>query len=395
MGKPLLGASLQANFTCEMGTTWTYTPTSVLPWTGNIHGAYMANLIPGAQYEYYVGDPYLLDFSNTTTFLCPDFQNPDKDIFVALGGDMGTIQLFGYKVAEQMHHDYRQQKANGQRAFDAFWLIGDIAYSTLDPPKWNFEFFWDMFFRQEQSLAQHIPMLASFGNHDFSGGHAGAYVNRFRLPDRNIPGGGLTGLGNFYWSYEHGPVKYISICTEIGLEPHLCNYAPGSAQYRWLTSQLQTVNRSRTPWVIVAGHRPMYSSDKATDSGPLQRYLESLLLQFNVDVELAGHMHCTELSAPVANNVANMTGVQQNSPSSWTYTNPGAPVHITAGTLGALIRESFHSPAPSWSMFRNGTFWDNAYGYVTMHGTRSQLKFTFLKTSPAGEVMWDVTVRKE
>eukprot|EP00759_Apiculatamorpha_spiralis_P035510 PhF_6_TR36208/c0_g1_i3/m.52835 len=377
------------SFTCAEGSSWTYNPVTVLPWTGTVHCGYMINLTPGHTYEYYVGDTTLHVFSNTTQFIVPDYANTSKEIFVALGGDMGTIQLFGWAVAKQMYEDYSTRFASNP--FEAFWLIGDISYSTLDPPKLSFEFFWDMFFRQEESLASKIPMLASYGNHDFAGGDSAAYVNRFRMPDTP------HGLQNYYWSYQHGPVYYISICTEMFLEPVRCDFSPGSPQYLWLIEQLESVDRTVTPWVVLAGHRPMYSSDTVTDSGPLQTYIEPLLIQYKVDLELAGHMHCTELSAPVANNTVNMTGVVKapGDGNHWTYYNPSSPVHITVGTLGAIIRESFTEPRPQWSVFRNGTFTDNVYGYATLRANHSMMEITFLKQSTPGVPLWGVTLMKK
>lgn len=379
----------QLNFSCVAGTSWTYTPISVWPWYGTIHGAYMTSLEAGESYEYFVGDSVIGAWSATTDFIAPNLDDSQRELFVAFGGDMGTVQLFGHAIAKQMHEDFNNRSFS-PNPFDAFWLIGDIAYSTLDPPKLNFEFFWDMFFRQEAPLVQHIPFLVSFGNHDFSGGDAGAYINRYRMPQQT---GRSEGLGNFYWSYEHGPVKYVSMCTEVGLEKNLCNYAPGSAQYKWLQHEFATINRTKTPWLILAGHRPMYSSDRDTDSGPLQMYIEPLIIKYKVDLELSGHMHCTEVSAPVNNNVPNMTGVTINGPTSFVYSQPSLPVHITAGTLGALIREKFFEPAPAWSMFRNGTFMDNAYGYATLRATQTSLTMKLYRTQTR-EVMWDLTIEK-
>ena len=34
----------------------------------------------------------------------------------------------------------------------------------------------------------------------------------------------------------------------------------GSRQYSWLEQDLKSVDRIKTPWIIVAGHRPMYTS---------------------------------------------------------------------------------------------------------------------------------------
>ena len=365
---------------CAAGATWTYNPISVLPWKGNIHGAHMTALIPGRRYEYSVGDPALNTTSPVFTFAAPQLQ-VDR-AFVALGGDMGSIQLCGYKMAAQMLEYHTKV-----RRFDALWLLGDIAYSTLDPPRWNFEFFWDMYLRQEAPLLQHVPFLATYGNHDAAGGDSGAFIHRFRNPRA------YGGHGNFYWAYRHGPVLFVSFCTEPGLVPAVCQYHPGSAQYQWLERTLAAVNRTETPWVIVAGHRPMYSSDKSTDSGPLQQYLEPLFLKHQVDVELAGHMHETELTAPVANGTAALDGVTKVGDGEYAFASPKAPVHLTMGNLGAVISETFVTPRPQWSLYRNGTLWDDAYGFATLDATTTSLQFTMLRQA-TNATMWSVRITK-
>jgi phosphodiesterase/alkaline phosphatase D-like protein len=49
-------------------------------------------------------------------------------------------------------------------------------------------------------------------------------------------------------------VHFIMISTEHDL-------SPGSRQYVWLQEDLRNIDRSRTPWVILGGHRPMYTSE--------------------------------------------------------------------------------------------------------------------------------------
>lgn len=44
------------------------------------------------------------------------------------------------------------------------------------------------------------------------------------------------------------------------------------------------MNRNVTPWIILFGHHPMYSSDASTDSGDLQQEIEPLLHTYNVDL---------------------------------------------------------------------------------------------------------------
>lgn len=38
------------------------------------------------------------------------------------------------------------------------------------------------------------------------------------------------------------------------------NFEPGSRQYLWLENDLKKIDRKKTPWVIIGGHRPMYDS---------------------------------------------------------------------------------------------------------------------------------------
>ena len=38
------------------------------------------------------------------------------------------------------------------------------------------------------------------------------------------------------------------------------DFSPGSPMYTWLENDLKIVDRKKTPWVIIAGHRAMYCS---------------------------------------------------------------------------------------------------------------------------------------
>lgn len=56
------------------------------------------------------------------------------------------------------------------------------------------------------------------------------------------------------YSYDYGFVHFIMMSTEHDM-------GSGSRQYKWLEEDLKNVNRAKTPWVILAGHRPMYTSE--------------------------------------------------------------------------------------------------------------------------------------
>ena len=39
------------------------------------------------------------------------------------------------------------------------------------------------------------------------------------------------------------------------------DFTKGSPQIKWLENDLRNVDREKTPWVFIGGHRPMYNSE--------------------------------------------------------------------------------------------------------------------------------------
>ena len=105
----------------------------------------------------------------------------------------------------------------------------------------------------------------------------------------------------YWYSFEHGGVHTFVLSTEH-------DWTAGSEQLAWLEADLAAVNRSATPWIVGAGHRPAYSSyDHLPGLGTqsmaahLRKALEPLLRKHSVDVMLYGHVHAYERSCPLAN----------------------------------------------------------------------------------------------
>lgn len=379
---------------CVRGTYWTYTPSTVIPWSGTVFGGYISApwpLLPGRSYSYQVGDNVTGKLSEWIDFRVPNFESTASPLNVLFVGDQGTVQLVGYKVAAQMQADFDADRTK----WDAMMTVGDLAYSTLDPghgAKSNsMEFFVDWYLQQESGIAQHIPWLVTAGNHDACDGDWGFFINRFVMPSVNSKYGGV---GNFYWAQRLKSVLFVNFCSEWGLNP-VCDYSKGSAQYAWLEQTLASVNRTETPWVVVQQHRPMYSSDTSTDSGPLQQDIEPLLQKYSVDVVFAGHMHACEITTPVLYNTARTQGVKEVQKNNWVVQNyPGRPpVHATVGTGGAVVRESFLKPPPAWSLFAAGDFFDPPYGYAQLQATPDSFSIVF-KAQSNNQTLWSMTLLK-
>jgi hypothetical protein len=137
-----------------------------------------------------------------------------------------------------------------------------------------------------------------------------------------MPGAETGGVGNFWYSFDYGLAHFVSLDGETdfanspeypfvadlkGNETHptesqtyVTDSGPfgaidGSykdntayAQYKWLAKDLASVDRTKTPWVIVMSHRPMYSSGVASYQAHLREAFQALLLENGVDAYLSG-----------------------------------------------------------------------------------------------------------
>lgn len=143
-----------------------------------------------------------------------------------------------------------------------------------------------------------------------------AYQHRFRMP-----GAETGGVGNFWYSFDYGLAHFVSIDGETdyanspewsfeeelsGNETHpkesetyLTDSGPfgpvgnvkntkSYAQYKWLKKDLASVDRNKTPWVIVMSHRPMYSSAYSSYQKNIREAFEGLMLEHGVDAYLSG-----------------------------------------------------------------------------------------------------------
>ena len=59
--------------------------------------------------------------------------------------------------------------------------------------------------------------------------------------------------GNAYYSFVYGAAHIFMLSSYSAMEP-------GSKQHTWFEKELGSVNRERTPWVIVTLHTPLYST---------------------------------------------------------------------------------------------------------------------------------------
>ncbi|BBM98080.1 acid phosphatase type 7 [Marchantia polymorpha subsp. ruderalis] len=342
---------------------------------GFIHTAVMTGLSPSTQYSYQYGSQ-AVGLSPSTNFSTPPAAGDDA-VTLIIFGDMGKAERDGSSI----HYiqpgsisviDAITTAVSGANV-DFVFHIGDISYAT------GFLVEWDNFLELIQPIASRVPYMTAIGNHERdhplsgsyysgtdSGGECGIlYYNYFQMP--------TPAQDKPWYSLESGPIHFTVVSTEH-------DWKAGSEQYMWIQADLASVNRTRTPWVVYTGHRPMYSSYDSVLNAILPAVdteytdaIEPLLLAGKVDLVLAGHVHNYERLCAVyqgkclVNSTKDTTGLD-----TYNFTTYAAPVQAVIGMSGFQL-DGFKSQVDVWSKVRI-----SEYGYVGIQATRQKLLFEFM-----------------
>jgi hypothetical protein len=161
------------------------------------------------------------------------------------------------------------------------------------------------------------------------------------------------GNHNAWFSYDYGNVHMISISTEECFE----STCP---QMVWVENDMKKAyeNRDNVPWIVLSMHRPMYCSDTGTTwDNAFQNAMEPLVLKYDVDLVLQGHVHAYERIHPSVNGDVTVypkhTYSKENNKFIDTYYSEGkGPVYVVQGNTGAMQFETWTHPKPDWSAVR-------------------------------------------
>ncbi|CAL5230081.1 g13538 [Coccomyxa viridis] len=296
-----------------------------------LHNVNLNQLKPQTTYYYQVGDGTTFSTTyNFTTFVdvSKGAVYPQRLLLVA---DWGMAQ----NSTTTLYHllDSLRESPSGT----ALLNFGDLSYADDQSPDgtygqtgvyptsavWQytgnegttsktFQPVWDAWLRLIQPLIAQVPMLTGIGNHDVEQQHIlskflVSYQARFKNAQRSSNSNSFQ-----FYSVNVGPTHNIFLSSYI-------DYTTGSAQYNWLLNDLQSIDRSKTPWVIASNHHPLYSTDTSFKEYEQMRVmLEPLMYQYGVDVFYNGHVHSYERINPVYNYLNNICGT----------------VHITIGDGG-------------------------------------------------------------
>ncbi|EDO47589.1 predicted protein, partial [Nematostella vectensis] len=332
---------------------------------GFIHDVLLTDLKPSSLYYYQYGtDLVRIGMSKLKNFTTAPLPNPDVSFKFLVYGDQG-ISADAHNTARYSLEEILYRNAT------MVIHLGDIAYAE------GYAYQWEKYFALIEPYASLVPYMVGIGNHEQdhvsggekdpsgapgegfhpwfapslfhtdSGGECGVPMyHRFHMPDN----------GNHVWwySFNYGSLHYIMMSTEH-------NFTRGSRQYKWIENDLRNVDRSVTPWVLIGGHRAMYTSQKYYGdymlSLGMRHHMDDLLNKYQVDLGLWAHFHSYERTCAVYNGRCENNGT----------------VHITVGTAGKQFDTNGFMPM-DWSLKQMIEF---GYGRITVY-SKSALLWEFI-----------------
>lgn len=139
----------------------------------------------------------------------------------------------------------------------------------------------------------------------------------------------------FWYSFDYGLVHVVMLDTETDF-PSAPDEDGGSAnlktgpfgrsrsqQLDFLRADLAAVDRSVTPWIVVAGHRPWYTVSGEACAACREAF-EPILHRFGVDIAAFGHVGNSQRFNPIHESIPDINGLK----------NPKAPLYLVAGGAG-------------------------------------------------------------
>jgi len=341
---------------------------------GNFSNTLLRVTMAGLQYDgayfYRVGGP-ALGWSDVIPYRHKPKPGTEDTVKFLSYGDAGIAWSDGT-------NDYvSKDAATGE--YSLLVNVGDISYAN-DYGATNNSWVNDEFFRRAQPYASRVPYMTAPGNHDSQFDFA-AYLNRSVMPEQ-----GTGPLSRFYYSFDWGPVHFLSFSTEHTFET-------GGEQWQFIKDDLERTASRRhiTPWVVVWGHRPLYCTDLITwesrcveEATQYREWLEGLFHQYHVDAYLCGHNHQLEYTKPVFNE----TEIDDS------YHNAQGTVYIVNGAAGDKegIDPTFMPGNIPWREWTSSLSLHTAYTRVTANQTALTWEFM---DSDTGKLAKSFTMSKD
>jgi hypothetical protein len=252
-------------------------------------------------------------------------------------GDGGKDQLTVAAAMAAYHKD-------PQHPFDFGITLGDNFYeyglNSATHPRWKTN--WEVPYGPLG-----IRLYVSLGNHDY---YDSASPIAEALYSQKSTSWCLPAA---YYTYTAGPVQFFVLDTDSIMRTAQKGQdrSPIDIQKKWLKAQLDA---SKSPWKVVYGHHPVYSTGQHQDNAPMITEILPVLKQ-RANVYIAGHDHDME------------------------YLRPESDVYFFISGAGGHEKRSFGADLQKrrlWGV-------DNALGFSVLEADGSSLSVSFFNENNA------------
>lgn len=315
-------------------------PAQYLKGHGYHHVVALLDLHPSTTYYYKVGNDG--EWSSEWSFKTAPASSNEAQFSMSIFGDIGyldsdqrpmTLHDIGGLEKTWSATVSRNRLEDLKPDLDLVWIVGDISYADdafAHGPivGLQYETTNNGFMNWFENVSATMPLMVSPGNHESechgsclfmpeqleSLRNFSAFNARWHMPSAEST---AQGGHNMWYSYNYGPVHFVSVNTETdwhGAEEefegdsHIIHtkylnrtflpaggFAAEGEYLAWLENDLKTASEARASgrgprWIIAGGHRPYGDAS----SGHVK-----LFEKYGVDMYFAGHSHSYSRSAPV------------------------------------------------------------------------------------------------
>ena len=313
--------------------------------------------------------------------------DPDVPVSLSIFGDMGYlnssvrhmwIHVAGLKTNWSASHTRDTVlRLVENKSVDFAWHLGDVGYAddgfSHSPFGFRYEQAYNGFMEWIEPIASAVPYMVAPGNHE-SECHSPAcivklhslgkplsnftaYTHRWAMPYAQS-----GGTSNMWYSFDTGPVHFVSANTETdwhgapeesrgdsGLLP-AGSFGTDGEYMAWLEADLKEADAARRqpngrPWIVVGGHRPFYEINASHGA---------LFARYGVDAYFSGHHHAYARTTvapkrPAAQQASRTSSAQSPAitSSSWVEAAPGTPGSMLSVVVGGAGCEEMSQGPPS------------------------------------------------
>lgn len=407
------------NLTSGPGTSSTFN--SSVNWDNHVE---ISGLQPFTKYYYRVGgqNTSLSAASSDYYFTTARPAGDHTPFTIAAIADLGIVvgdasskmipPTFGALLDNRDEYEFLWH--NGDFGYADDWLWEELTFVY----KWSngveaYNNIMNSYFDELSDVTRNTPYMAGVGNHEADCIEPGVlqigpvdlsicpdgqrnftyYRNHFRMPTRGQNSD--KSYQNMWYSWDYGMVHFVEINTEtdhgegvtapdetkngFGLASGPFGYP--NQQLQWLEEDLAAVDRKKTPWIIVGGHRPWYVADSSSLCQTCQDAFEEILYKHNVDLVITGHSHYYERDHPVYKGQIDPNHLD----------NPRAPWYIVNGAAGNFEGHTTVSKWADYTAFLN----QDQYGWskLVFHNA-THLEHQFI-SSETGNVVDQTVLYKD